>query len=337
VIVPATGVVNNLGSRIEDTYGSVFAVGSGLRSDTRQGTLGVNGFLRNGVLLSANYTLARSRDQSSFSCCNAQQAFASPTTAADPNDTPWGTSDLERRHVIVTTATMPLHPSLELTVIGRATSGQPYTPRVASDINGDGARNDRAFILRSRHHQRPSAGIRNEQSPRECIGTRARMSGIAVGSPWPDATAAGRRGSPRSMCVLNYRPDRFGLKRNLMLSLQLVNPLSGLDRLLHGDDELRLGAATSNRSEPALRDRVRSRGRALPVRGQRTIWRCHRDGHRRTRHRATAQSVPGRAANARYNIGPDRMRQAMLAAQQSARGPRGPAGGSVMWVDSCGD
>lgn len=325
VIVPGTGVVNNLGSRIEDTYGSVFAVGSGLRSDTRQATLGVNGFLRNGVLLSANYTLTRSRDQSSFSCCNAQQAFASPTTGADPNETPWGTSDLERRHVIVTTATMPLHPSIELTVIGRATSGQPYTPRVAGDINGDGARNDRAFIFDPVTTNDPvlAAGMNGllanaSGRVRECLesqfGTVAGRNSCRA--PW----------FPSLDVQVNYRPDRFGLKRNLMLSLQLVNPLSGADRLLHGRNEK--GWGQPRRIDPNL----------LFVTGFDPVEQRFRYAVNERFGDATGTGAGGRgigqqlnpfqvALQARYTIGPDRMRQAMLAAQEAARGPRGAGGG----------
>src|SRR2546425_7254168 len=43
--------------------------------------------------------------------------------------------------------TLPIASALELGAIGRLTSGAPFTPVVGSDINGDGARNDRAFIF----------------------------------------------------------------------------------------------------------------------------------------------------------------------------------------------
>ncbi len=325
-ITPATGIVNNLESRREDDYGYVFSVNSGLRSETRQATLGVNGFLRNGVLLSANYTYARSRDQSSFSCCNAQQAFASPTTNADPNETPWGTSDLERRHVVVSTLTMPLHPSVELTVIGRATSGQPYTPRVAGDINGDGARNDRAYIFDPAVTSDPAlaAGMQallDGATPRvrECLrsqlGTIAARNGCVA--PW----------FPSLDVRLNYRPDRFGLKRNLMISLQLVNPLAGLDQLVNGD-ELE-GWGQLRRIDPNL----------LYVTGFDAGNNSFRYAVNERFGDATGTGAGGRgvgqqlnpfqlALQLRYTVGPDRQREAMLAAQASARGGRGGAAAS---------
>jgi hypothetical protein len=38
---------------------------------------------------------------------------------------------------------------------------------------------------------------------------------------------------------LNYKPDRFGLKRRLTVSTLFVNPLVGLDQALHGGNNLR--------------------------------------------------------------------------------------------------
>lgn len=326
-IVPATGVVNSLDSRVESGYGSVYAIGSGLRSDNRQATISVNGFLRNGVLMSLSYTYARSRDQSSFSCCNALQAFTSPTTDGDPNDTPWGTSDLERRHVIVSTATWPVTPSLEFTVIGRLNSGQPYTPRVNSDINGDGARNDRAFVFDPTVTSDPviAAGMSSllenaSGRVRECL--EGQMGGVAQRNscyaPW----------FPSLDLRLNYRPDHFGLKRNLMLSLQLQNPLAGLDRIVNGTalegwgqprriDSNLLYVTGFDAGTESFRYQVNERfgDGASTGSGGRGI---------------AQQTNPFQVAlQLRYTIGPDRTRNAMLAAQAAARGGAGGPGGAA--------
>lgn len=335
-VVPATGVVNNLDSRVESGYGSVYAIGSGLRSDNRQATLSINGFLRNGVLMSASYTYARSRDQSSFSCCNAGQAFASPTTGGDPNATPWGTSDLERRHVVVSTATWPVTPSLELTVVGRLSSGQPYTPRVNGDINGDGARNDRAFIFDPATVSDPvvadgmSTLLANASGRvKDCL--ESQMGQVAgrnsCHAPW----------FPSVDLRLNYRPDRFGLKRNLMLSLQLQNPLAGLDRLFNGDDLEGWG-------QPRRID-----ANLLYVTGFDPVEERFRYAVNERFGDGASTGAGGRglaqqtnpfqvALQLRYTIGPDRTRQAMLAAQSAARGgagagtPGAPGGGMAAMV-----
>src|SRR5439155_599766 len=78
-------------------------------------------------------------------CCAVSQGFAAPTTAGDPNGREWATSAFERRHSLLATVTYPVNAALEVTALGRLTSGVPFTPLVGSDVNGDGARNDRAF------------------------------------------------------------------------------------------------------------------------------------------------------------------------------------------------
>jgi hypothetical protein len=227
--------------------------------------------------------------------------------------------------VIVTTLTMPLHPSVEFTMIGRATSGQPYTPRVGNDINGDGSRNDRAFIFDPATTTDPAlaAAMQNlldgaTPGVRDCLAPQlgqlaARNSCFA---PW----------FPSLDLRLNYRPDRFGLKRNLMISLQLVNPLAGLDRLVNGSDEE--GWGQPRRIDPNL---LYVTG-FDPVQQRFTYAVNERFGD------ATGAGAGGRgvgqqlnpfqvALQFRYTVGPDRMRDAMLAAQASARGGRGgPAG-----------
>src|SRR5256885_998196 len=146
-IVPTTGAVSYVGSRIHPEFGNVLLVGSDLQSDTKQLILTVTGVTRWGASFRLGYTLTRARDQSSYSCCSASAGFAAPTTAADPNVREWGTSGLERRHAFVGTVTLPVTRGLEVSAIGNFISGAPFTPIVGSDINGDGEKNDRAFIF----------------------------------------------------------------------------------------------------------------------------------------------------------------------------------------------
>src|SRR5947199_6842094 len=146
-IVPGTGALGFTASRVHPEFGQVLVIGSDLQSDTRQVTLGVGAGTTRGAALRLSYTFTRARDQSAFSCCAASPGFAAPPTAADPNVREWATSAPERRHAFLATVTLPLGTALELGAIGRLTSGAPFTPVVGSDINGDGARNDRAFIF----------------------------------------------------------------------------------------------------------------------------------------------------------------------------------------------
>src|SRR5205823_11955323 len=146
-IVPTSGALSVLNSRVNPQFGQVLAISSDLRSDTRQLTIAINRATRRGATLQLSYTLTRARDQSSFSCCAAGQGFAAATTAGDANVREWATSAFQRRHSFLATVTYPVTAALELAAIGRLSSGAPFTPLVGSDVNGDGARNDRAFVF----------------------------------------------------------------------------------------------------------------------------------------------------------------------------------------------
>ncbi|MEO6777951.1 MAG: TonB-dependent receptor, partial [Gemmatimonadaceae bacterium] len=146
-IVPTTGQVTSSGSRIYPEYGQVLELTSGLASDTRQLTMSLNGATRGGAFFTFAYTLQRTRDESSFTCCSAAQGFGSPTTAGNPNLNEWAPGDQDIRHTLQAYFTKPITSWLDVTANTRLSSGAPFTPIVSGDINGDGSHNDRAFIF----------------------------------------------------------------------------------------------------------------------------------------------------------------------------------------------
>ena len=237
--ITRTGQVPFFASREHPQFANVFAVDSDLGSRTTQATVGLNGILLpRRVSFQASYTFSRVRDQSSFSSGAPRSGFAQSTTAGDPGERDWATSDLERRHAYVTVLGVPVGQSFELTLIGRATSGSPFTPLVGGDINGDGARNDRAFIFA------PGAGgdtaVANgmarllegaEGRVRECLEAQA---GSIAGrnscrGPWT-ATLDLRT---------TLRPRLPSLARRLSVSLDVTNLFAGADLLFNGGDNLR--------------------------------------------------------------------------------------------------
>ena len=140
-IIPQTGAVGLSGSRRDSTFGQVLETTSGLKTQSRQLTIGLGGITRKGIIVNASYTYSRSRDQtSSF-------GFGGGNTAGDPNQVEWATSSFQRLHSLLLTTMLPIGRSIELTAITRLNAGAPYTPLVGSDINGDGFRNDRAFVF----------------------------------------------------------------------------------------------------------------------------------------------------------------------------------------------
>ncbi|MEO6778653.1 MAG: Spy/CpxP family protein refolding chaperone, partial [Gemmatimonadaceae bacterium] len=248
-IVPTTGQVTSSGSRIYPQYGQVLELTSGLASDTRQLTMSLNGATRGGTFFTLAYTLQRTRDESSFTCCSAAQGFGSPTTAGNPNLNEWAPGDQDIRHTLQAYFTKPINSWLDVTANTRLSSGAPFTPIVSGDINGDGSHNDRAFIFNPATTADPALAAAMKQliagSPgnvRDCLTSQL---GAVAGrnscrGPW----------TPSLDMQANFRPEGFNLNRKLTLSLIGSNVLAGLDQLLHGSN-LR-GWGQFNRADPTL-------------------------------------------------------------------------------------
>lgn len=231
-IDPGTGAVGFTGSRLDPAFGQVIQAGSSLSSDSKQVTTSLGGVTRKGIIFQTSYTYSRARDQLSSSGFGTA-GFGGATTAGNPNIPEWARSDLERRHAFLTTLTYPIGRSAEITTIARLTSGTPFTPRVGSDINGDGLRDDRAFIFSPAGA--PSASVADAMT---------RLVSSAPGRLRDCLTAQFGSVAGRNSCTgpwqgsldlqLNYRPTILGLRRQLMISVVTVNLLRGVDDLLHG-------------------------------------------------------------------------------------------------------
>ncbi|HEY2806754.1 MAG TPA: hypothetical protein VGI92_12925, partial [Gemmatimonadales bacterium] len=210
-------------SRLNQNYGTVLEAQSNLHTQSEQLTFSLGGIVGRGIQLNLSYTWQRARAQSTGERGGA--------TGGDPNVAEWATSDFERRNSFLTTVTYPLSQSLELTSIARVTSGSPFTPLVGGDINGDGLRNDRAFVFAPGNQNTVAAGMQAllaQASPsiRDCLlsqmGTIAARSSCT--SPWQYSIDF----------QMNWRPTFLGLNRRLTISVLTSNFLRGLDELLHG-------------------------------------------------------------------------------------------------------
>ncbi|MDX1623466.1 MAG: TonB-dependent receptor [Gemmatimonadota bacterium] len=106
--------------------------------------------------LGANYTWNYAFDNTSFVCCTANAGVFDIPTAGNPNfvgdfgdedQGAWGPSDFERRHVFVANAVWQAPWDVDVGVIYRAQSGNPFTPFIGGDINADqNDGNDRPYI-----------------------------------------------------------------------------------------------------------------------------------------------------------------------------------------------
>lgn len=316
-IVPATGTTTLLASRVNQAFGQVLTVGSDLATTNRQLTLSIGGITRRGAIINVGYTLASSKDQSSMGFGGGFASLAS--TAANPNIREWAPSDFDRRHSINGTVTYPFNLSFELTAFGRWSSGAPFTPTVGSDINGDGARNDRAFIFDPASTQDPvvKAGMQTllANAPNDVRACLESQTGSV-------ATRNSCRGvwQPSLDLQLNWRPNMWGLNRRLALSLVTNNLIGGLDRALHGSNNLHGWGSFRGQDNTLLYVR------GFDATTNRYIYQVN-ERFGASRQGQNGISVPFQIGlQARYTVGPDRMRD-MIASMMRGGGGGGPGFG----------
>jgi Carboxypeptidase regulatory-like domain len=232
-IEPATGAVSINASRLFPKFGQVSEVRSFLKSRTRQATFSLSGETESGFGLDGSYTYTNSRDQS----LGYEGEGPDDNVFGNPNVPAWGRADEERRHQFEASMTLPVRKGIELALIGRLVSGAPFSARLATDINGDGQRNDRSFVFDPFAPTTDSslaAGMRQllatgTPTARQCLprqfGQPAERNGCS--GPWV----------PGLDMKLTYTP-KVDFAQRLTLSLTALNTIVGLDELFHGRDTI---------------------------------------------------------------------------------------------------
>ncbi|HXT14231.1 MAG TPA: carboxypeptidase regulatory-like domain-containing protein [Gemmatimonadaceae bacterium] len=245
-IVPGSGQTSPTNARSSAQFGRVVDVVSDLRSASQQGILTVRPHLPGSWLpyfgdVVFGYMLSDIR---------AQQRGFDGASGTDPAVREWGRGDLDARHQFtVQLVYRPLGNQKIITyVVGRAQSGLPFTPLVGGDVNGDGLANDRAFIFRPAGADTTGRGIASllAASParvRDCL--TAQLGHIAARNSceggWTETLNLGVRLSGQTL-LHTPRMD---------VTLNLANPLGGVDQLLHGSNHLRGWGAPST-PDPTL-------------------------------------------------------------------------------------
>ena len=307
-IEPTTGAPSFIASRADTAFSSVVEAFSGLKTTSTQVTASLGGIVGPAVVFQLSYTWQDSRDQ---------QTGVRGTTAGNPDLIEWGRSDYERRHSFVLSVTYPFSTAIELTAVGRLISGTPYTPMVGGDVNGDGQRNDRAFIFAPTDTAVVAQGMARllataAPSVRSCI--QSQIGGIAgrnsCTGPWQGSLDF----------QLNWRPAFWGLNHRLQVSVVTFNFLRGLDELLHGVNGAE-GWGLQTRPDGTL----------LYVTGFNPATNAYtyqvNERFGATYGSATAYRPPFQIGiQARLTIGPDRVRQA-LDAMRAGGGMGGMGGG----------
>jgi len=232
-IVPATGALTNRDSRRDPRFGSVTALMTDLRSESRQITVYLfpqrGTYLGRFTYMNLSYVNTRVRDQT--------RGFGG-TTAGNPLDVVWGRSAQDVRHQFnVNVLATRVGTLFSIWTTLRIASGTPFTPMVGGDINGDGLANDRAFVFGPASGDAAidagMAALVAGTSPRlrDCL--RRQEGHIAARNscegPWT--------GTMNAQLIVN--PERLGFDNRVQFSLSFANVFAGVDQLLHGDAQLR--------------------------------------------------------------------------------------------------
>jgi hypothetical protein len=249
-----TGATTLATSRINPDFATVYDVVSNRRSSTHQVSTQFTGRFRDRTTLMANYTLGFSRDQGSAGGGLGRLGgggMGSAPTAGNPNVAEWGVGSGDRRHTMNLTLTQVLHPTVEVAFISRISSGAPFSPMVDRDINGDGARNDLAFIFNPA--MAPSLEIAEgmnailANAPSRIVNCIESQLGTIAGRN------SCRNGWTQSLDMrASIRPNLPRIDRRLTISIDATNVLTGLDQLVNGKDNMRGWGEGSNADNTLL-------------------------------------------------------------------------------------
>lgn len=229
-IVPSTGAVSSTESRQSAAYGRVNDRVSDLRGTTRQVSVYAipNIPYRFGVL-TVGYTYALGESQG--------RGF-DQSSAGDPRVIDWAATSFLPHHQVVIQGAHSFG-NVGITTFVRATSGVPFTPLVAGDINGDGSSfNDRAFVFNPNTTSDANVAsglttlLRNGPSAaRDCLSRQ--LGQIAARNSCTGDWSASMTSSLFFFPAIPRTDDRA------KVSLSFSNPLGGIDQLLHGGANLR--------------------------------------------------------------------------------------------------
>jgi len=225
-IVPATGAIASADARVSPLFSHVNELRSDLQSESRQATIRVSPMSFNtSYSWSLAYTYSNVRDRI--------HGFSS--TAGNPLDVTSGRSAFDSRHQIIYTLGYNFLNTVNVSWYGQFRSGTPFTPMIASDVNGDGYANDRAFVFSPSTQDTVGTGMQDllehgSSAARACL--RSQLDHLAARNscegPWTSS----------ANLSLTFNPMRVRMPQRATLSFNVSNPLGAADLLLHGSNNL---------------------------------------------------------------------------------------------------
>jgi hypothetical protein len=228
-IVPATGAISPVGSRVAPAFQHVWMEQSNLEVTSKQVSINLKPVTSNPLLhWDATYTLLDTRQ--TFS------GFAN--TGGNPLEVERGPGLFGGRHTFsLAWQDFPLFDVVYVTAVAWVASGARYTPMIAGDVNGDGLLNDRAFVADpSKADPTTAAAMRSllaSATPgvRRCLARQlnAIASRGSCAAPW----------TVNGGLIIQFNPQKIGLPKRATATLTLQNPLALADLALHRAGDLR--------------------------------------------------------------------------------------------------
>jgi hypothetical protein len=221
-IDPGSGGIDWRASRLSEGFSRVTALRSDSRADARQFSVRLQPSSTGSFDWSLAYVHSTVRDR--------RPGFGS--TGGNPLSIDWARGDLEVRHHLQYSVSVNPLDFARVTWTGSTSSGLPYTPMVAGDVNGDGYANDRAFVFGpTSAADGVAAGMqalldRSSPKVRDCLS--AQLQTVALRN-----SCRGPRNSTSHLTV-EINPVKVRLPRHGVVSMQLSNPLGAFDRWMHG-------------------------------------------------------------------------------------------------------
>ena len=302
-IVPLTGAIASSDSRVSTLFSRVTEQRSDLRSESRQLSFRLApGQFSTRFSWSASYVYSNVRER--------VRGFSS--TVGNPLDVEWARASFDSRHQVVYSLGYNFWDAVRVSWFGQIRSGQPFTPVISGDVNGDGYSNDRAYIFDpkvSSGDQAVAAAMQQlltngSDAARECLAKQ-------VGQLAKRNSCQGPWMSNASLSI-SFNPAKIRMPQRASIQFQLSNPIAAADMLLHNDNDLK-GWGQVTTPDPSL----------LYVRGFNPLTNRYRYEVNQRFGATNPQFTTFRApvtltAMLRFDVGPTRERQSLT--QQLNRG-----------------
>lgn len=296
-IFPATGAIAPGANRISTAYNRVSQQVSDLAGLSRQVSLRISPTrFSTGFSWSAAYVYTS----------NKEQVRGFQSTAGDPRLIEWTRAGFDTRHQISYNLGYNFFDAVRVNWSGSFRSGNPYTPGVSGDVNGDGYGNDRAFIFD------PASGTTTPAVASAMTALLASTDGAAADCLRAQMGRIAGRNSCQAPWIqtavlsLSLNPVKFHLPQRATVSLAVSNPLGAADLLLHGEDGIK-GWGQARTPETTL----------LYVRGfdagtQRYVYDVNQRFGNTNQQLSAIRAPVAVTLQFRFDLGPTRERQMLL-------------------------